>query len=63
MSRVVSTDNHGSDYPDEKFVTESMSEAEAEVTAERMNEGVGDYSDRYYIVVPDDYKLVPGFEP
>ncbi len=93
--RVVNTDNHGGDYPNEKFMSlceecrsghpkeefpdgtalhihgatavtctdRPMTMKEAQALADKLNEGVQDYSSRYHIVVKDDYKLVPGFEP
>ena len=61
--RVVCTDNHGSDYPDEKFMCESLSREEAITFAAELNKDVTDWSDDYFVVVNDDYKLVPGFEP
>lgn len=61
--RVVDTDNFGSDYPDEKFVTGCVSKKEAERIADRMNGFAGDFSRRYYKVVEDWYTLQPGFEP
>ena len=61
--RVVNTDNHGGDYPDEKFVSESLPPAEAKALADKLNEGADDWSDRWHKVVEDNYKLTPGFEP
>ena len=61
--RVVNTDNHGSDYPDERFVSESLSLDDASLLADKLNEGVEDWSDRWHKVVDDDYTLQPGFEP
>lgn len=61
--RVVETDNFGGDYPNEKFCSESVTEEEAKIIANNFNKDVGDYSTRYWIIVPDDYILKPGFEP
>jgi hypothetical protein len=67
MSKIVETDNHGGDYPDESFELEGrpLPEAEAEVIAAALNrawcpDGEGR---RYWKVVADDYVLQPGFEP
>lgn len=61
--RVVNTDNHGSDYPDEKFVSEILSIEEAQKLADHLNEDVTNWSSRWHKIVPDDYRLQPGFEP
>jgi peroxiredoxin len=61
--RVINTDNHGGDYPNEKFVSESLTFTEARKLADKLNEGVNDWSDRWHMVVEDDYTLQPGFEP
>lgn len=63
VARVVNTDNHGSDYPDEKFMSESISRKDAERLAAELNEDVNDWSERWNKVVEDDYQLAPGFEP
>ena len=61
---IVETDNYGRDYPNEKFVNlPRMSESHAEAVAAAINKGFGEHCDRYWLVVPNDYKLVPGFEP
>ena len=59
--RIVDTDNFGGDYPDEKFVGEVMTREEAEAKVATMN--TDRFAPRYYMVVPDDYVLRPGFEP
>jgi hypothetical protein len=61
--RVVDTDNFGRDYPNEKFVSGVLSEVEANRMADEHNHKMHPSDDRYWIVVPDDYTLVPGFEP
>lgn len=61
--RVVETDNHGSDYPDERFVSESLTKEEAEKLCDKLNEGANDWSSRWNKVEKDDYILQPGFEP
>lgn len=63
MARVIDTDNFGGDYPDEKFVTEIVTQLEAETFANTHNTIGGINSPRYYKVVEDDYVLVPGFQP
>lgn len=61
--RVVNTDNHGSDYPDERFCSEPVSEDEAKLLRDALNLGLGDDAPRYHKIVPDGYVLQPGFEP
>ncbi len=61
--KVVDTDNHGSDYPDEKFVSESLSLEDAKALADKLNIGCDKWSSRYHKVVEDDYVLQPSFEP
>lgn len=66
MYRIVETDNHAGDYPDEKFVTlPLLLESQAERIAGSINEilCVDDRSDRYWKVVDQDYQLIPGFQP
>jgi hypothetical protein len=66
MARIVETDNHGGDYPDEKFVNlPRMQKYEAEQIAEVVNRHLcpTNYYSRYWRVVEDDYELQPGFEP
>ncbi len=60
--KVIDTDNFGRDYPNETFVvTKSISQELAEAVAAELNKRPN--QERYYRVVPDDYKLVPGFQP
>lgn len=63
--RVVETCNYGGDYPDESFLTpKGTSTPRAEKIAQGMNAHLsGPYAQRYWKVVPDDYVLLPGFEP
>lgn len=62
--QVVDTDNHGGDYPNEKFVGPSLrSEAAANRVAAIFNDDVTDESPRFYKVVELPYELQPGFEP
>jgi len=60
--RVICTDNHGGDYPNEKFMCESLPLKEATEFAAELNKNVTDWSDDYFMVVDDDYVLIPGFE-
>jgi len=62
--RIIETDNFGGDYPDEKFLNlPPMPEEHCKRIAAAINEALGPNSARYYRVVDNDYKLVPGFEP
>jgi hypothetical protein len=62
--RIIETDNFDGDYPDEKFLAlPSLSKDHAQAVANAINDGFPKNYDRYYRVVPDNYKLVPGFEP
>lgn len=65
MYKIVETDNFDGDYPDEKFVElPAMSQEDAIAITDEINKRLsGDYSSRIWMVVPSDYKLVPGFEP
>lgn len=64
--RIIETDNFGGDYPNEKFLSLwPVNEAHAESICKAINDGFnppGHTHDRFYRVVQDDYKLVPGFE-
>ena len=60
---VVNTDNFGGDYPDEKFVAGPFNTKEqARTEADKLN-SPDPYASRYFKVVPEGYKLQPGFEP
>ncbi len=65
--RIVETDNFGGDYPNEKFVNlPIMSEEACKAVCEVVNSFCsppGHDCPRYWKVVPNDYTLVPGFEP
>jgi len=64
--RIIETDNHGGDYPDEKFVTLPwLSQESAERIAEAINKELcwQNACRRYWKVVPDDYKPEAGFQP
>lgn len=63
LYRVVNTDNHGSDYPDERWASESLPEAEAKERARKLNKGADNYFSRWHKVESADYVLQPGFEP
>ena len=65
MSRIVETDNFGSDYPDESLVLFQMPENSAKKIVAEINHAANFNSTcpRYWKVVEDDYKLQPGFEP
>lgn len=64
--KIISTDNHGSDYPDEKVIAEGIIHipfADCMCAALNAKYCPDSFSRRYYKVVPDDYILRPGFEP
>lgn len=64
--KIVNTDNFGSDYPDEEFVTGLPylhTKERAQIIADAINSTVPDDHYRYWKVVDYDYKLQPGFEP
>lgn len=66
--KIVETDNFGGDYPDEKFVNlPALPPAEAAELCSHINEIYnklhGPTRDRYYKIVPENYVLIPGFEP
>ena len=63
--RLMHTDNFGGDYQDEKFVEQlpRLSKERMQKIADVINEQLGPHSSRFYMVVEDNYKLKPGFEP
>lgn len=61
--RIVDTSNFNGDYPDEHFHLFCMSEENAHRICKIINDALGDFATRYYKVVPNDYKLQPGFTP
>jgi len=62
--RIIETDNFGGDYPNEKFLDlPLMTEAHAKAVCDAINRGFPPDNPRYWEVVPNDYKLQPGFEP
>lgn len=66
MFRIVETDNHGSDYPNEKFILGIiLTKERAELLATAINSEFcpSDRCSRYYKVVKLPYDLQPGFEP
>lgn len=63
--KIVETDNFGGDYPNESFVNIPLvyEETDAQAIADAINKACGGgRAPRYWKVVPDDYKLAPGFE-
>ena len=60
--KIVDTDNFGGDYPDEQVIAESITN---EFLGNEMVKALNNdpNNSRYYKLVPDDYKLQPGFEP
>ena len=65
--KIVETDNHGSDYPNEKFVNvpshpdeEKMQDIANAINYVFCN---SNSATRYWKVVEDSYQLQPGFEP
>ena len=64
MARIVETDNFGGDYPDEKFVNlPSLGPLVCQAICNLVNGALPDDHPRHYRVVPENYKLQPGFEP
>jgi hypothetical protein len=66
MAKIVQTDNFNGDYPDEKFVENlgPLGEQAAKEICSVINlHCSGPHRPRWWKVVPDDYKLQPGFEP
>lgn len=64
--KIIETDNHGSDYPDEKFINlPYLCKKEAEKIADVINDCLckDEYARRFWRVVDDGYKLIGGFEP
>lgn len=63
--KIIHTDNFGGDYPNEKFVIglPHLDEKRAKKIADAINSCTSENADRYWKVVPDDYKLQPGFTP
>jgi hypothetical protein len=65
LFHIIDTDNFCGDYPNEQFIAINISfRPFAETMCEALNSKYGgEHSSRYYRVVEDGYKLVPGFEP
>lgn len=62
--RIVETDNFGGDYPDERFVNlPYLTEEAAQRIADAINAAFPVNSSRWWKVVPNNYQLLPGFEP
>lgn len=62
--KIVDTDNFGGDYPAEKFLNlPPLPEDHCKKIANAINDALGPNATRFYKVVPNDYKLAPGFEP
>ena len=63
--RIIETDNFGGDYPDEKFVEPlpHLTSEQAQLIADTINSATSEHHPRFWRVVPNDYKLRPGFEP
>lgn len=64
--KIVETDNFGGDYPNEKFVSLPTTTKEgAELIVKAINYVLNPdgMQSRHWKVVPEDYVLVPGFEP
>lgn len=63
--RIVETDNHGGDYPDESFLALHIPDQQgAEEICALINKYCsGDGAPRYWKVVENDYQLSPTFEP
>lgn len=62
--KIVSTDNYGRDFLDEKFVENlpNLSQVVAQEVCDVLNRS-NPAGPRYFKVVNNDYKLLPGFEP
>ncbi len=67
LYKIVETCNFDGDYPNESFLNlPPMKERFAKSVAEEINSALispSGFSPRYWKVVPEDYKLRPGFEP
>ena len=72
--KVVSTDNYGGDYPDEKFLcwvdsngksthVQFYTKDTADLIAKQLQDIYGPTAPRFFKVVENDYVLQPGFEP
>ena len=64
--KIVETDNFGGDYPDEQFVNVApTTQAKAQMIADAINAVfcAHENAHRFWRVVPQGYKLQPGFEP
>ncbi len=64
--KIVRTSNydHEDNRGDQRVVAENIKhEREANVMCEALNAFVGEHSDDYFVVKPDDYILRPDWEP
>ncbi len=62
--KIVNTDAFGGDYPNEFFINlPSLTKECCQEIADIVNGAQDTDCSRYWKVVPDDYKLQPGFEP
>lgn len=63
--RIVNSCNFDSDYPNETFVNVCpLPKEDAQTIADIINKNFsGNYSSRYWRVVPENYVLAPAFEP
>ena len=61
--KIVETDNFGRDYPNESALPlPALTREQAETIANVINDAAGVHHDRFWKVVPVDYKLAPGFQ-
>lgn len=62
--KIVETDNFDGDYPDEKFLNlPPLTKEQADIVAKAINDRFPETYARFWLVVPSDYILQPGFEP
>jgi len=60
--KVIQTDNYNRDTVAEKLIAENLPKDEAEAMAKSLNTAEGQHSDRYFIVVDEEYTLWRGME-
>lgn len=63
--KVIRKSNLGrEDYRgDQHFVAQRLSDRQAKIVAERLNEMEHEHSEDFYLAVPDDYVLPPDWQP
>lgn len=61
--KIIETSNHSLDYYKEELIKDNLTQEEAKVIQEKLNENVTDRSSHYYSIVANDYILSKGFEP